>query len=143
LPQKISADLAVAALRLKAMDVLIRGCQRQFPSNADFVENTYFPCYSGVEAMDPGRTGIPMTKVTSGEFQKEFGRYRALAHREPVIITNHGRDDVVLLGVDDYARLRRYEQRAFHVSELPDEVIGEMGKSSPPAEAAAFDHEYK
>jgi len=31
-----------------------------------------------------------MTKVTSGEFQREFGRYRTFAQREPVIITNHG-----------------------------------------------------
>jgi prevent-host-death family protein len=50
-----------------------------------------------------------MAKVTSGEFQREFGRYRALAQREAVVITNHGRDDVVLLGAEDYARLRRYE----------------------------------
>lgn len=84
-----------------------------------------------------------MTKVTSGEFQREFGRYRALAHREPVIITNHGRDDVVLLGADDYARLRRYEQKAFHVSQLPPQVVRELGKQSPPPEASSFDHEYK
>ena len=57
-----------------------------------------------------------MTKVTSGEFQREFGRYRALAQREAVVITNHGRDDVVLLGAEDYARLRRYEQKALDVS---------------------------
>jgi prevent-host-death family protein len=40
-----------------------------------------------------------------------------LAQREAVIITNHGRDDVVLLAAEDYARLRRYEQKAFHVSQ--------------------------
>lgn len=83
-----------------------------------------------------------MTKVTSGEFQREFGRYRAIAQREAVIITNHGRDDVVLLGADDYARLRRYEQKAFHVSQLPRDVIGELGNIKPPKAAAQFDHEY-
>ncbi|HJR69674.1 MAG TPA: type II toxin-antitoxin system Phd/YefM family antitoxin [Gammaproteobacteria bacterium] len=84
-----------------------------------------------------------MTKVTSGEFQREFGRYRALAQREAVIITNHGRDDVVLLGADDYARLRRYEQKAFHVSQLPREVIGELGSIKPSKAAAKFDREYE
>jgi len=84
-----------------------------------------------------------MTKVTAGEFQREFGRYRTLAHREAVVITNHGRDDVVLLGADDYARLRRYEQKAFHVSQLPASVIGELGTVQVPEEAEAFDHEYK
>src|SRR5882724_3796428 len=83
-----------------------------------------------------------MTKVTSGEFQREFGRYRALALREAVIITNHGRDDVVLLGADDYARLRRYEQKTFHVSELPADVVNELGTVPVSAEASAFDHEY-
>jgi prevent-host-death family protein len=84
-----------------------------------------------------------MTKVTSGDFQREFGRYRAMAQREPVIITNHGREDVVLLGAEDYARLRRLEQRVFHVRELPDEVVDELGTVSPPEAASRFDHEYE
>lgn len=84
-----------------------------------------------------------MTKVTSGEFTREFGRYRAIAHREPVIITNHGRDDVVLLAAEDYARLRRYEQKAFHISQLPQDVVDEFGKVSVPASASEFDHEYE
>ncbi len=84
-----------------------------------------------------------MTKVTSGEFQREFGRYRALAQREAVVITNHGRDDVVLLGAEDYARLRRYEQKAFHVSELATEVIDELGTIAIPKGAARFNREYK
>lgn len=84
-----------------------------------------------------------MTKVTSGEFTREFGRYRALAHREPVVVTNHGRDDVVLIAADDYAKLRRYEQKAFHVTQLPQEVIDELGKVSIPEAAAKFNDEYQ
>lgn len=84
-----------------------------------------------------------MTKVTSGEFTREFGRYRAMAHRGPVIITNHGRDDVVLLAAEDYARLRRYEQKTFHVSQLAPEIIEEFGKTPVSEEASKFDHEYE
>jgi len=84
-----------------------------------------------------------MAKVTSGEFTREFGRYRALAHREPIIITNHGRDDVVLIAADDYARLRRYEQKAFHVSQLPEEVVDELGRVPVPEAASEFDDEYE
>lgn len=84
-----------------------------------------------------------MTKVTSGEFTRRFGRYRAMAHREPVVITNHGRDDVVLIAADDYARLRRYEERAFHVSQLPEGVIDELGTVAVPEEASKFDNEYQ
>jgi prevent-host-death family protein len=86
---------------------------------------------------------VSMSKVTSGEFQREFGRYRALAQREAVIITNHGRDDVVLLGADDYARLRGYEQKLFHVSQFPREIIDELGSVAPPKGAAKFDREYE
>ncbi|MBX5461854.1 MAG: type II toxin-antitoxin system Phd/YefM family antitoxin [Steroidobacteraceae bacterium] len=84
-----------------------------------------------------------MTKVTSGEFTREFGRYRALAHREPIIITHHGRDDVVLIAAEDYARLRRYEQKAFHVSQLPKGVVDELGTVPVPEAASKFDHEYE
>lgn len=84
-----------------------------------------------------------MTKVTSGEFQKEFGKFRAIAQREAVVITNHGRDDVVLLGAEDYARLRRYEQKPMHVSELPASVIDRLGKVAIPKAASKFDREYE
>jgi prevent-host-death family protein len=84
-----------------------------------------------------------MARVTSGEFQREFGRYRTLAQREPVIVTNHGRDDVVLMAAEDYARLRRYAQAAFHVSELPKDVVDELGTVAPAKAASQFDDEYK
>jgi prevent-host-death family protein len=84
-----------------------------------------------------------MSKVTSGKFTRDFGRYRVMAHREPVVITNHGRDDVVLIGAEDYARLRRYEQKALHVSQLPQGVIDELGTVAIPEEASKFDNEYQ
>lgn len=84
-----------------------------------------------------------MTKVTAGDFTREFGRYRALARREAVVVTHHGRDDVVLIAADDYARLRRYEQKAFHVTQLPSDVVGELGSVAIPEVAAKFDNEYQ
>ena len=84
-----------------------------------------------------------MTKVTSVEFQREFGRYRALAHREPVVITHHGREDVVLLAAEDYARLRRYEQKPMHVSELPSEIVDELGTVPVSEDTSRFDDEYE
>ena len=84
-----------------------------------------------------------MTKVTSAEFTREFGRYRAMAHREPIIITNHGRDDVVLIAAEDYARLSRYEQKAFHVTQLSKDVVDELGTVPVPETASEFDDEYQ
>ena len=83
-----------------------------------------------------------MNKVTSGEFQKEFGRYRTVAHREAVIITNHGRDDLALISADEYKRLRQLDQQAFHAHELPADVVEELGTVPIPEEARQFNDEY-
>ena len=82
-----------------------------------------------------------MQKITSGEFQKEFGRYRTEAHKGAVIITNHGRDDLALISADEYKRLRQLDQKAFYAHELPGEVIDEFGTVAIPEEARKYDGE--
>ncbi len=82
-----------------------------------------------------------MTQVTSGELQKEFGRYRSIAHREAVVITNHGRDDLVLLSVDEYKRLRLLEKRSFHISALTDDELIDLENTSISVEASKYNHE--
>lgn len=84
-----------------------------------------------------------MHKVTSGEFQKEFGRFRMEAHKDAVIITNHGRDDLALISAEEYARLRQLDQQAFYANELPQKVVGEFGTVGIPKAAKQFDHEYQ
>ncbi len=84
-----------------------------------------------------------MTKVSSAEFQKEFGRYRTAAHKGAVIITNHGRDDLALISADEYQRLRALDQQAFFAHELPEEVINELGTVPIPGHTRQFDNEYK
>ncbi len=73
-----------------------------------------------------------MTKVTSAEFQKEFGRFRTQAHREAVIITNHGRDDLALISADEYKRLRALDQQALYAHELPKDVTNNLGSQPIP-----------
>ena len=82
-----------------------------------------------------------MARVPASEFQREFSRLRGVAHREAVIVTSHGRDDVVLLSADEYRRLRRLDRRAMHVSELTDEELTALDRVEIPAEAARYDHE--
>ena len=82
-----------------------------------------------------------MAKVAAGRFQKEFGRYRTLAHREAVTVTSHGHDDVVLLSADEYQRLRNLERRTMHVSELTSVEIAALERVQIPAEANRYDHE--
>jgi prevent-host-death family protein len=84
---------------------------------------------------------IPMARVPASEFQREFGRLRGVAHREAVIVTSHGRDDVVLLSVEEYQRLRSLDRRAMHVSELIDQDRAALDAVDIPAEAARYNHE--
>jgi prevent-host-death family protein len=82
-----------------------------------------------------------MARVPASEFQREFGRLRGVAHREAVIVTNHGRDDVVLLSAEEYQRLRSLDRRATHVSELTDEDLAALDAVKIPEEAARYNHE--
>lgn len=79
--------------------------------------------------------------ITSAEFQKGFGRYREAALKEPLVITNHGRDSLVLMAADEYRRLKRRERRVMGLEDFTDADLEAVEASAPPAEAAAFDHE--
>jgi PHD/YefM family antitoxin component YafN of YafNO toxin-antitoxin module len=78
-------------------------------------------------------------RVTSGAFQRAFGRYREIALQAPVSITNHGRDSLVLLSASEYERLRRLDRRVIRPWELSEQELDEIAKTEPPAEAAKYD----
>ncbi len=46
-----------------------------------------------------------MTRVTATEFKNNIGAYSDTAMKEPVIITRHQRDRLVLMSADEYRRL--------------------------------------
>jgi prevent-host-death family protein len=83
----------------------------------------------------------PVARIPASEFQREFGRLRGVAHREAVIVTSHGRDDVVLVSAEDYQRLRNLDRRAMHVSEISQEEIAALDAVEIPAEATRYNHE--
>ena len=82
-----------------------------------------------------------MVKVSSAEFQKNFGRYQDIALTQPVTVTRNGRDRTVVLSADEYHRLKRRDRRVMSVSDFTPEDIAAIEQSDPPAEAARFDHE--
>ncbi len=46
-----------------------------------------------------------MARVTATEFKNNIGTYSDAAMSEPVIITSHQRDRLVLMSADEYRRL--------------------------------------
>lgn len=83
-----------------------------------------------------------MVTITAGELQKQFGRYRDIALKEPVSVTHHGRESLVMLSSDEYKRLKALDDRkAYYAWELPDDIVAALEKSQPPEFTKAFDHE--
>lgn len=67
-----------------------------------------------------------MIEVTATEFARNFGRYKEAAQREPVAITSHGRTSgyfVAAAEFEEYQRLKARARRAYHISELPPEIV--------------------
>jgi len=82
-----------------------------------------------------------MARVPASEFQREFGRLRGVAHREAVIVTSHGRDDVVLGSAEEYQRLRTLDRGAIDVSQLSNKEVASLDAADIPAVAARYNHE--
>jgi prevent-host-death family protein len=82
-----------------------------------------------------------MVKVSSVEFQKNFGRYQDAALVEPVTVTRNGRERVVLLSVEEYQRLKRRDRQVLRIEDFSDEDIAAIrALHRKTVDAAQFDH---
>lgn len=64
-----------------------------------------------------------MVSVTGEQLQKASGFVRAQARRAPVEVTYHGRPELVILSVEDYALLRQNRKIAHSLPAMPAELI--------------------
>ena len=84
-----------------------------------------------------------VTKVTASEFQQAFGALSDKARHEPVIITKHGRDLLVVMSAEEWARLKRRDRRVGLAADLPDEWIEAVRTANVRDEFAPLDSELK
>jgi len=83
-----------------------------------------------------------MDTITSAELQKHFGLYRERALREPVSITHHGRESLVILSADEFRRLKALDERQdFYAWELPDDLADALKEAVPADETGQHDSE--
>lgn len=73
--------------------------------------------------------------VSSGEVQKQFGRYSDEAMIRPVGVTKNGHLRFVMVPIDEYQRLRRRERVAGGVEDLSDEMLEAIRKVEPGAKS--------
>jgi hypothetical protein len=83
-----------------------------------------------------------MFKVAASEFARNFGRFREMAQREPVAVTNHDRVTGVLVSPQDFAEYQTLKQRAARAlwaHELSDETLSALEAARMDDRHAALD----
>src|SRR3954452_7184524 len=83
-----------------------------------------------------GDFAMNVTKVSASEFQQDFGALSDRARHEPVVITKHGRDSLVVMSAEEWMRLKRRDRRVGLTSELPEEWIEAVRNAKAPDEFA-------
>lgn len=80
-------------------------------------------------------------RVTSSEFQQAFGMLSDRARHEPVVITKHGRDSLVVMPVAEWERLKRRDRGVGLTEDLSNEWLEAVRGARVPAELAHLDED--
>lgn len=80
-----------------------------------------------------------MQTITAREFQRKLGEAQHRARREPLMITNHGRPEFVLVSSEHYALLEAVSKRSHLTIEAADVVIEAVEQAVMNAEHDALD----
>ncbi|MCK8788152.1 type II toxin-antitoxin system Phd/YefM family antitoxin [Roseomonas sp. NAR14] len=77
--------------------------------------------------------------MTTAEFVRNWGRIADRALVEPVTVTRNGRDRLVVISAEEYARLKRRDRRVVRTEELSEAEVEMIARAEPPAETAHLD----
>jgi len=61
---------------------------------------------------------VDLPTVSAGDFQRHFGGYQDEALKQPLVITNNGRERLVVLAVEEYQRLNRRDRAVRKVADM-------------------------
>jgi prevent-host-death family protein len=82
-------------------------------------------------------------KVSTAEFIRNYGTLADKALTEPVVITKNGRDRLVVLSAEEFARLKRRDRRVVRLENFSDDEMALIAKAEVSAEDAHLDAELK
>ena len=80
-----------------------------------------------------------MVRFTGEQLQKSSGLVRAEARRAPVEVTYHGRPELVVMSVEDYALLRQNRRIAYALPDMPSEKVQRIANNRMDPEHAHLD----
>jgi prevent-host-death family protein len=72
------------------------------------------------------------TRVTASQFQMSFGALSDKARQQPVVITKHGRDSLVVMSAEEWERLKRRDSQVGLTADLPDEWVAAVRHAQAP-----------
>ena len=81
-------------------------------------------------------------RVTSSQFQHAFGMLSDKARHEPVVITKHGRDSLVVPTVEEWERLKRRDRRVGATADLPAKWVEAIREVEVPEAFAHLDADF-
>ncbi len=82
-------------------------------------------------------------KVSTAELVRNFGPLSDKALTEPLTITKNGRDRLILLSVEEFARLSRPGRVAIRAGALTEEEREAITAAEVPAQYASLDEELR
>ncbi len=82
-------------------------------------------------------------RVSTADFIKHYSTLADRALAEPVTITKHGRDRLVVVSATEYERLKKRDRQVFQSADLPDRVLELIAQAEVPAEYAHLNDELK
>jgi prevent-host-death family protein len=63
---------------------------------------------------------MPITTISSRQFNQELGRAKKCAEKGPVFVTDRGRPAFVLLKIEDYNRITHQEKSIVELLAMPE-----------------------
>lgn len=82
-------------------------------------------------------------KVSTAEFIRNYGALADKALAEAVTITKNGRDRLVVISADEYARLKRRDRRVVKLEDFTDDEMALIAKAEVPPGHEHLDAELK
>jgi len=82
-------------------------------------------------------------RVSTADFIKHYSTLADRALAEPVTITKHGRDRLVVVSAAEYERLKKRDRQVFQSADLPDRILELIAQAEVPAEYAHLNDELK
>jgi PHD/YefM family antitoxin component YafN of YafNO toxin-antitoxin module len=71
-------------------------------------------------------------RISSAEFLENFEKLTNQALAEPVTITCDGQDRLVLLSIEEYARLKRRHRRIYAIEDMSPEQLAALQTAELP-----------